>query len=258
MTDKQPRSSSPYEPEIIHDVRAPVTTANSTVAAINGLFFNSPDLSLSNQFIERTNPTAATPGFMGRYGGGALSLLGGLFNAEEAWSADDGFAANGFDMSGDRYAQAAQAGAGIWSGAATLFGASNPYAAAAAAGIGLGRRGQGQMEEWGLDEFSAGGIWDNAMGADGDGILSEDSWMGSMASGGWDAGHDAFGDNWAGDIAGGVLGTVGAGLGSLGPGAALIGGAANNVLAGAYGMASDLGGAAMSIGGAAVSLLTSW
>ena len=116
-------------------------------------------------------------------------------------------------------------------GAATIA----PIAAAAAAGIGLGMRGNSFLKDNGMEAASMGSIWDEVVGND----EGEDSWVGGAYS------------NTKEALGGGILGTAVGGLAgagaAVGSGVALAGGALLNIGAGAVGLAGD-----------AVSLLTSW
>jgi len=245
MCHSSPQQSGGITASDLDAGRRNVTTANSAMVGATGLYSNYQAISAAGPgagFSAAVEAGSKGSGFLKALGPVA-SGVGGAVNTVESITRDDGFANRGFDASGDAYAQGTQGAAGLTAGGLGVAGllgsagaaAAAPYAAAAAAGIGLGRRGQGTMERWGLEEHSAGGIWDSSTGANGG-----DSWTRSAAGAGWDAGHDLLGDNLAGDIAGGVMGTVSGAAGALGTGAALIGGGLLNVGAGA------------------VSLLTSW
>ena len=140
-------------------------------------------------------------GLLGKTGGGILGGLMGGYQVLDSIFGEGGFADNGLDADTDSYMQGAQGLLGL--GGVAM---ANPYMAAGAAAIGLGRRGEDYWEDSDYSEYTAGSAWERSKNR-----VSE---------------------------ADGFLGTSGALLKSGGD---LLRGGAMNLAGGVAGVASDIG-----------------
>ena len=167
-------------------------------------------------------------GMLGKTGLGPVvgGLMGG-YQLYDSIAGDGGFAERGFGADGDSYAQGAQGLLGL--GGVAM---ANPYLAAGAATIGLGRRGESALEKTPVEGLSFGNAWDRTFGLDEDGTSRTREW----ASAGADVMPDWMGG--VGDVVGGGVGGLAGGVASVGDVAL---GGLMNLGGGICGVASDIG-----------------